>query len=58
MPIVHATGAHRRPQERDDTQFNQVVERAIGTTYNFACRARQDTYNVRVAFIALAYNIY
>ncbi|KAI0723933.1 replication factor-a protein [Cerioporus squamosus] len=32
-------------RERDDTQFNQVVERAIGTTYNFACRAKQDSYN-------------
>ncbi|RDX56449.1 replication factor-a protein [Lentinus brumalis] len=32
-------------RERDDSQFNQVVERAIGTTYNFACRAKQDSYN-------------
>ncbi len=44
--IYAVTYAHRRPQERDDSQFNQVVERAIGTTYNFACRAKQDSYNV------------
>lgn len=23
------------------------MEKATGVTYNFACRARQDTYNVR-----------
>ncbi|KAL7283639.1 hypothetical protein ACG7TL_003075 [Trametes sanguinea] len=32
-------------KERDDTKFNQMLERAIGSTYNFACRARQDNFN-------------
>ncbi|KAI0372965.1 replication factor-a protein [Pilatotrama ljubarskyi] len=32
-------------KENDDTKFNHVLENAIGTTYNFACRARQDNYN-------------
>ncbi|KAI0636673.1 replication factor-a protein [Trametes polyzona] len=32
-------------RERDDTEFNRVLESAIGTTYNFAVRAKQDTYN-------------
>ncbi|KAI8989731.1 replication factor-a protein [Trametes punicea] len=32
-------------KDRDDTKYNQVLESAIGSTYNFACRARQDNYN-------------
>ncbi|KAI0748563.1 replication factor-a protein [Daedaleopsis nitida] len=32
-------------KERDDAHFNQVLDRAIGTTYNFACRASQQSYN-------------
>ncbi|KAI0672914.1 replication factor-a protein [Trametes maxima] len=32
-------------KERDDAKFNQVLDKAIGTAYNFACRARQDNYN-------------
>ncbi|KAI0780628.1 replication factor-a protein [Trametes elegans] len=32
-------------RERDDTKFNQVLENTRGSTYNFACRARQDNYN-------------
>ncbi|EIW60181.1 replication factor-a protein [Trametes versicolor FP-101664 SS1] len=32
-------------KERDDTEFNRVLEGTIGTTYNFACRAKQDNYN-------------
>ena len=45
--IGNVTRGHRRPQERDDVKYNQVMDRTIGTAYNFACRARQDTYNVR-----------
>ena len=33
-------------QERDDDKFNKVIERAIGTQYNFSCRAKQVTFNV------------
>ncbi|PIL24266.1 replication protein A [Ganoderma sinense ZZ0214-1] len=43
--IGDVTRGHQRAQERDDVRYNQVMERTIGTTYNFACRARQDTYN-------------
>ncbi|CDO73580.1 hypothetical protein BN946_scf185014.g50 [Trametes cinnabarina] len=32
-------------RERDDIKFNQVLERTIGSTYNFTCRARQDNFN-------------
>ncbi|KAH9945846.1 replication factor-a protein [Epithele typhae] len=32
-------------KSRDDTKFNHVIEKAAGTTFNFACRAKQDTYN-------------
>ena len=46
VPGRHCPSAHQRLQERDDTQYNQVVERAVGNTYNFACRAKQDSYNV------------
>ncbi len=46
VSISNITRAHQRPQERDDVKYNQVMDQTIGTTYNFACRARQDTYNV------------
>ncbi|KAH9928151.1 replication factor-a protein [Fomitopsis serialis] len=32
-------------RDRDDIEFTKVVERAVGTAYNFACRARQETFN-------------
>ncbi|KAJ8483106.1 hypothetical protein ONZ51_g4913 [Trametes cubensis] len=35
-------------RDRDDTQYNRLLEKTIGTTYNFACRARQDNYNDQV----------
>ncbi|OBZ69131.1 Replication factor A protein 1 [Grifola frondosa] len=32
-------------KEREDSKFNQVLEHAVGTTYNFVCKAKQDTFN-------------
>ncbi|KAJ2934896.1 hypothetical protein H1R20_g2147, partial [Candolleomyces eurysporus] len=32
-------------KERDEAQFNVVLHKAICNTYNFSCRAKQDTYN-------------
>jgi len=39
-------------KQRNDVEYNKVMDRAVGVTYNFACRARQDTYNdtVRVRY--------
>ncbi|KAH9950187.1 replication factor-a protein [Amylocystis lapponica] len=39
-------------KQRDDAEFNKVMDKAAGITYNFSCRARQDTYNdtVRVRY--------
>lgn len=34
-------------QDRNDVEFTKIVEQATGTAYNYACRAKQDTYNVR-----------
>ncbi|SJL00911.1 related to Replication factor A protein 1 [Armillaria ostoyae] len=36
----------------DDAQFNAIMHRANGATYNFSCRAKQDSYNdtVRVRY--------
>lgn len=50
---INVTRGQRRPQERDDVKYNQVMDRTIGTAYNFACRARQDTYNVRQIIFSL-----
>ncbi|KZT02307.1 replication factor-a protein [Laetiporus sulphureus 93-53] len=30
---------------KDDEQFNRVMERATGKTYNFVCKAKMDTFN-------------
>ncbi|KAI0784367.1 hypothetical protein C8Q75DRAFT_779893 [Abortiporus biennis] len=32
-------------KDRDEAEFNKIMESAIGVTYNFTCRAKQDTYN-------------
>ncbi|KZT69815.1 replication factor-a protein [Daedalea quercina L-15889] len=32
-------------RDRDDIEFTKVVERAVGTAYNFACKAKQETFN-------------
>ncbi|KAK0211172.1 hypothetical protein DFS33DRAFT_355950 [Desarmillaria ectypa] len=39
-------------KNEDDSQFNSIMHRANGTTYNFSCRAKQDSYNdtVRVRY--------
>lgn len=34
-------------KERDETAYNAVLAKSICSTYNFSCRARQETYNVR-----------
>jgi hypothetical protein len=33
-------------QEQNESKFNVILHKANTTTYNFACRAKQDTYNV------------
>jgi replication factor A1 len=33
-------------QEQDEAKYNVVMHKANSTTFNFACRAKQDTYNV------------
>lgn len=35
-----------KSKDRDDTKFNNIMEGATGTTFNYACRAKQDTFNV------------
>ncbi|CCM03614.1 uncharacterized protein FIBRA_05754 [Fibroporia radiculosa] len=32
-------------KDRDDVAFNKIVEQAMGKTYNFVCRAKQETFN-------------
>lgn len=32
-------------KDRNDVEFTKIVEQATGTAYNYACRAKQDTYN-------------
>ncbi|TFY76589.1 hypothetical protein EWM64_g7426 [Hericium alpestre] len=32
-------------KERDESQFNTIMQKAQGSTFNFACRAKQDTFN-------------
>ncbi|OCH92109.1 replication factor-a protein [Obba rivulosa] len=32
-------------RENNDSQYQNVLERAVGSTYNFVCRAKQDSYN-------------
>ncbi|KAI6166844.1 hypothetical protein EDD17DRAFT_1541509 [Pisolithus thermaeus] len=34
-----------RMKEQNESEFNAYVAQAIGKTYNFSCRAKQDTYN-------------
>lgn len=34
-------------REKDESQFAVVLNKATCKTYNFSCRAKQDTYNVR-----------
>lgn len=33
-------------QERDETEYNALMAQSAGKTFNFSCRAKQDTYNV------------
>ena len=37
-------------QDRDEEKFNKVLEHAIGSQFNFTCRAKQETFNVRLNF--------
>ena len=36
------------PQDRDESAFNKVLEGAVGSMYNFTCRAKMETFMVRV----------
>jgi replication factor A1 len=40
-------------QERDEAEYNVLMHKANCTAFNFACRAKQDTYNVIVSFCLL-----
>jgi len=33
-------------QERNEAEYNALMSQATGVTFNFGCRAKQDTYNV------------
>ena len=33
------------------TEYNALVEQANCNTYNFSCRAKQDTYNVGAIYV-------
>ncbi|EKM55320.1 uncharacterized protein PHACADRAFT_255854 [Phanerochaete carnosa HHB-10118-sp] len=39
-------------KDRDDAQYNKVLESAVGTTYNFTCRAKMESFqeNNRVRY--------
>lgn len=39
---------HHDTQERDDAIYTAILQKATCNTYNFACRAKQDTFNVCV----------
>lgn len=34
-------------QDRDNDKFNRVLQNATGAQFNFNCRAKQETFNVR-----------
>lgn len=33
-------------QDRDEEKFNKAVAKAIGNTFNFTCKAKQETFAV------------
>ncbi|KAL6301589.1 replication factor-a protein [Sparassis latifolia] len=35
-------------KQRDDAEFNTILQGATGSTFNFVCKAKQDTYNDQV----------
>ncbi|KAI0345302.1 replication factor-A protein 1 [Trametopsis cervina] len=55
--VVFGTSADELMElkERDDEQFNRAIAKAIGSTFNFTCRAKQETFNeqVRVRYAIL-----
>ncbi|PCH37707.1 replication factor-a protein, partial [Wolfiporia cocos MD-104 SS10] len=32
-------------RDNDDSEYNKAIQGGVGQTFNFSCRARQDTYN-------------
>lgn len=34
-------------KEQSESDYNALMAQATGKTFNFSCRAKQDTYNVR-----------
>lgn len=42
-----ASVVHRsRVKDRNESEYNALMAQSAGKTFNFSCRARQDTYNV------------
>ncbi|KAI0690590.1 replication factor-a protein [Cytidiella melzeri] len=35
-------------KDRDEDKFNKAINKAIGSTFNFTCRAKQETFNDQV----------
>jgi replication factor A1 len=42
-----------RVKERDEHEFNALMAQSAGKTFNFSCRAKQDTYNVSGTYLRL-----
>ncbi len=47
MSFHEAHMLNHMSKSRDEAQFDKIIHNTIGTTYNFTCRAKSDTYNVR-----------
>lgn len=43
-----------RVKERKEEEFNALMVQSAGKTFNFNCRAKQDTYNVSVRMFDIA----
>jgi len=41
----------RDAKDRDTAEYNTIMHRANCNTFNFSCRAKQDTYNVCISFV-------
>ena len=44
--IISHDSTISQSQDNDESQYSAAVQKAICSTYNFTCRAKQDTYNV------------
>lgn len=43
-------------QDRDQAEYNVIMHKANSNTYNFSCRAKQDTYNVGIPTVIRSFS--